>query len=89
MFDFRKNGLKKKLTKKFPNLFRVYSMLAKNDNPSTANAPTLLLQNPILLKNVDVCKKLELNRIRFDRDMRILSSKKTFYIWVNIDTWGH
>ena len=26
-------------------------------------------------ENVDVCKKLELNLLRFDRDMRVLSSK--------------
>ena len=28
-------------------------------------------------KNVDVCKKLELNVLRFDQDMRVLISKKT------------
>ena len=28
------------------------------------------------MKNVDVCKKLELNPLRFDRDMRVLSQKK-------------
>ena len=29
-------------------------------------------------KNVDVCKKLELNPLRFDRDIRVLSQKKYF-----------
>ena len=30
-------------------------------------------------KNVDVCKKLEVNPLRFDRDIRVLSKKKNIF----------
>ena len=60
----------------------------------TTPAPpmTLLFYCRILFysKNVDVCKKLELNPLRFDRDIKILSSIIThlFYMRFNIDTRG-
>ena len=38
-----------------------------------------LLQNPFTRKNVDVCKKLELDPLRFDRDIRVLSKKKNIF----------
>ena len=30
-------------------------------------------------KNMDVCKKLELNPLRFDRDIRVLNQKKNIF----------
>ena len=47
-------------------------------------APALPMTTPFYcrilfhLKNVDVCKKLELNLLRFDRDKMVLSKKKYF-----------
>ena len=70
---FQMMTLEKYLTKNFEIFFRGYPLfgpskcgVSKNDHPSTAYDTTFLLQNPFTLKNVDVCKKLELNPLRFD-----------------------
>ena len=49
--------------------------VSKNEHSSTAYDPTFLCRILFYSKNGDVCKKLELNTLRFDRDMRVLSTK--------------
>ena len=65
---FQMMTLEKYLAKNFEIFFRGYPHfgpskygVSKNDHPSTAYDPSFLLQNPFTLKNVDVCKKLQLN----------------------------
>ena len=82
---FQMMTLEKYLTKNFEFFFRGYPLsgpskccVSKNDHPSTAYDPTYLLQNPFPLKNVDICKKLEINPLRFDQDIRNLSQRNYF-----------
>ena len=50
--------------------------VSKNYHPCTIYDPTFLFLILFYSKNMDVCKKLELNPLRFDRDIRGLGSKK-------------
>ena len=45
---------------------------------------TFLLQNPLILKNVDVCKQLELNLLRFDQGFKL---KKNIFRLVVLHSW--
>ena len=76
---FQMMTLEKYLTKNFEIFFRGYPLfgpskcgVSKNDHPSTAYDPTFLLQNPFTLKKCGCLqKKLELNPLRFDQDLRV------------------
>ena len=50
----------------------------KMTTPALPMTPLFYCRILFYSKNVDVCKKLELNPLRFDRDVRGLSLKKTF-----------
>ena len=50
----------------------------QNEHRQIAYDPTFYFRILPYSKNVDVCKKLELNPSRFDRDIRVLSQKKIF-----------
>ena len=71
--------LRKYLTKNFENLLDGTPILAPQSAVSpkmTTPAlplPHFLIQNLFFSKNVDVCKKVELNMLRFDKDMRGLN----------------
>ena len=62
----------------YPNFGPSKVRCLQNKHPSAAYDPTFLLKNPFTLKNVDVNKKLKLNPLRFDQDIRVLSQKKYF-----------
>ena len=50
----------------------------KMTTPALPMTPLFYCRILFHAKNVDVCKKLELNPLRFDRDIRVLSKKKYF-----------
>ena len=87
------------LTKNFANFWGGYPHFgpskwgaSKNEHPSTPYDPTFLCKILFYSKNGDVCKKLELNMLRSDRDTRVLSSKnqnlnflknfRFFHLWI-------
>ena len=80
---FQMMTLEKYLTKNFDIFFRGYPLLAPQSAASPKMTTPALPMTPLFYyrilfhtKNVDVCKKLELNPLRFDRDIRVLSSMK-------------
>ena len=50
----------------------------KMTTPALPMTPLFYCRILLHYKNVDVCKKLEVNPLRFDRDIRVLSKKKYF-----------
>ena len=50
----------------------------KMTTPALPMTPLFYCRILFHTKNVDVCKKRELNPLRFDRDKRVLSEKKYF-----------
>ena len=83
--NFQMITLEKYLTQNFEILFRGYplfgpskSSVSKNDHPALPLTPLFYCRILFHTKNVDVCKKLELNPLRFDRDIRGLSLTKRF-----------
>ena len=82
---FQMLTLGKYFTKIFEIFYRGYPHfgpsrcgVSKNDHPSITYDPTFYCRNLFHSKNLDVCKKQELNPLRFDQDIRVLSSKKIF-----------
>ena len=51
----------------------------KMTTPALPMTPLFYCRILLHTKNVDVCKKLELNPLRFDRDIRVLSQKKNIF----------
>ena len=50
--------------------------VSRNEDPSTAYEPTFYCRILFYSQNGDVCKKVELNMLRIDQDMRVLRLKK-------------
>ena len=50
----------------------------KMTTPALPLTPLFYCRIPFYSKNVDVCKKLEVNPLRFDRVIRVLSKKEIF-----------
>ena len=81
MFDFSKDEYRKIFNQKFWNFFRGVPPFWPREVRHLQKWPShhYLWPNFFIaesLKNVDVCKKLEFNPLRFDRDMRGLIKKK-------------
>ena len=51
----------------------------KMTTPALPMTPLFYCRILFHTKNVDVCKKRELNPLRFDRDIRVLSQKKNIF----------
>ena len=82
---FQMMTLEKYLTKNFeiflggtPFLAPQSAASPKMTTPALPMTPLFYCRILFYSKNVDVCKKLELNPLRFDRDIRVLSQKKIF-----------
>ena len=56
-----------------PNFGPSMCCVSKNEHPSTKYDPTFFLLHPFYSKNGDDCKKQELNMLRIDWDMKVLS----------------
>ena len=82
---FQMMTLEKYLTKNFeiflggtPFLAPQSAASPKMTTPALPMTPLFYCRILLHSKNVDVCKKLELNPLRFDQDIRVLSQKKIF-----------
>ena len=86
MFDFSNDDLRKIFDQKFWKIFQVVLpfwplkvwLLQKWPPHHCLWPPFFYCRNLFHSKNADVCKKLELNPLRFDRDIRVWSKKIHF-----------
>merc|ERR1711954_155109 len=83
---FQMMTLEKYLTKNFgiflggtPFLAPQSAASPKMTTPALPMTPLFYCRILLHYKNLDVCKKLEVNPLRFDRDIRVLSKKKNIF----------